>query len=98
MRAVAAGFEGQCNPRDLFTGPGRLIAPAMQQAIAGASLARRTVNLRLPIVKARFWLPGRFGVAASGAVSKNAVLYRGTEGSNPSPSSGESANPRSRST
>src|SRR3984893_12105218 len=30
--AVAAGFEGQCNPRDLFTGPDRLIAPAMQQA------------------------------------------------------------------
>jgi hypothetical protein len=30
--AVAAGFEGQCNPRDLFTGPGRLMAPAMQQA------------------------------------------------------------------
>jgi hypothetical protein len=30
--AVAAGFEGQCNPRDLFTGPDRLIPPAMQQA------------------------------------------------------------------
>src|SRR5712672_1249072 len=30
--AVAAGFEGQCNPRDLFTGPDRFIAPAMQQA------------------------------------------------------------------
>jgi hypothetical protein len=45
----------------------------------------------LPIVKTRFWLPGRFGVAASGAVSKNAVLYRGTDGSNPSPSSGESS-------
>src|SRR5207249_2202932 len=28
----AAGFEGQCNPRDLFTGPDRFIAPAMQQA------------------------------------------------------------------
>src|ERR1700756_1812343 len=27
--AVAAGFEGQRNPRDLFTGPDRLIAPAM---------------------------------------------------------------------
>jgi hypothetical protein len=48
-----------------------------RRIIAGASLARRTVNLRLPIVKTRFWLPGRFGVAASGAVSKNAVLYRG---------------------
>src|SRR5262249_19383754 len=30
--AVAAGFEGQRNPRDLFTGPDRLIPPAMQQA------------------------------------------------------------------
>src|SRR3984893_789380 len=30
--AVAAGFEGNRNLRDLFTGPDRLIAPAMQQA------------------------------------------------------------------
>ena len=30
--AIAAGFEGQCNPRDLFTGPDRFIAPAMPQA------------------------------------------------------------------
>jgi hypothetical protein len=30
--AVAAGFEGKRNPRDLFTGPDCLIAPAMQQA------------------------------------------------------------------
>src|SRR6202048_5150926 len=29
---VAAGFEGERNPRDLFTGPDCLIAPAMQQA------------------------------------------------------------------
>jgi hypothetical protein len=49
--AVAPGFEGQCNPRDLFTGPGRLIAPAIQQAIAGASLARRAVNLPLSVLK-----------------------------------------------
>jgi hypothetical protein len=28
--AVAAGFEGKCNPCDLFTGPDRLIPPAMQ--------------------------------------------------------------------
>jgi hypothetical protein len=26
------GFEGKRNPRDLFTGPDRLIPPAMQQA------------------------------------------------------------------
>src|SRR5207253_3923635 len=30
--AVTASFEGQRNPRDRFTGPYRLIAPAMQQA------------------------------------------------------------------
>jgi hypothetical protein len=30
--AVAAGFEGERNPRDLFTGPDCLIAPAMQRA------------------------------------------------------------------
>jgi hypothetical protein len=29
--AVAPGFEGERNPRDLFTGPDCLIAPAMQQ-------------------------------------------------------------------
>src|SRR5580693_10590612 len=28
--AVAAGFEGKRNPRDLFTGPDRLIPPVMQ--------------------------------------------------------------------
>src|ERR1700686_2953869 len=47
--AIAAGFEGQCNPRDLFTGPDRLIAPAMQQAkqpfgIRLQLLARLTLN------------------------------------------------------
>src|SRR5438552_10644351 len=30
--AVAAGFEGQRNPRDRAAGPDRLIPPAMQQA------------------------------------------------------------------
>jgi hypothetical protein len=30
-KAIAAGFEGKRNPRDLFTGPDCLIAPAMQQ-------------------------------------------------------------------
>src|SRR5438270_755778 len=30
-KAVAAGFEGQCNPRDRAAGPDRLIVPAMQQ-------------------------------------------------------------------
>src|SRR6478609_500478 len=30
--AIAAGFEGQRNPRDLAAGLDRLVAPAMQQA------------------------------------------------------------------
>src|ERR1700747_3662767 len=30
--AVAAGFEGKRNPRDLLPGPDRLISPAMQQS------------------------------------------------------------------
>ena len=47
--AVAAGFEGNRNPRDLFAGPDRLIAPAMQQAkqpfgIRLQLLARLTLN------------------------------------------------------
>ena len=58
--------------------------------IVGASVARRRVNLPESIVKIRFWLPGRFVVAGFRQVSKNGVPYRGTEGSNPSPSSAES--------
>ena len=47
--AVAAGFKGNRNPCDLFTGPDRLIAPAMQQAtqpfgIRLQLLARLTLN------------------------------------------------------
>src|SRR5205823_3306003 len=30
-KAVATGFEGQGNPRDIAAGPDRLVAPAMQQ-------------------------------------------------------------------
>src|ERR1700720_4385394 len=62
--------------------------------IAGASLARRTVNLPLSIVKIRLWLPGRFVVARSAAVSKKCCPLRGTKDSNPLSSSGEPiANP-----
>jgi Amino acid synthesis len=64
--------------------------------IAGASLARRTVNLPLSIVKIRLWLPGRFVVARSAAVSKKCCPLRGTEGSNPASSSGESCKPDGR--
>ena len=48
--------------------------------IAGASLARRTVNLPLSIVKIRLWLPGRFVVARSAAVSKKCCPLRGDRG------------------
>src|SRR6266478_7908196 len=47
--AVAAGFEGNRNPRDIAAGPDRLIAPAMQQTkqpfgIRLQLLARLTLN------------------------------------------------------
>ena len=48
--------------------------------IAGASLARRTVNLPLSIVKIRLWLPGRFVVARSAAVSKKCCPLREDRG------------------
>jgi len=64
--------------------------------IAGASLARRTVNLPLSIVKIRLWLPGWFVVARPAASRKNAVPYGGTEGSNPASSSKESCELRYR--
>jgi hypothetical protein len=48
--------------------------------IAGASLARRTVNLPSSIVKIRLWLPGRFVVARSAAVSKKCCPLRGDRG------------------
>src|SRR6516225_3242725 len=49
--AVAAGFEGQRNPRDRAAGPDRLILPAMQQAKQPfwarlQLLARLTFNTR----------------------------------------------------
>src|SRR5271155_3653522 len=49
--AVTAGFEGQCNPRDLAAGLDRLVAPAMQQAkqpfwVRLQLLARLALNAR----------------------------------------------------
>src|SRR6201993_2930841 len=48
-KPVAAGFEGNRNPRDRATGPDRLIPPAMQQAkqpfwVRLQLLARLTLN------------------------------------------------------
>src|SRR6202011_1518026 len=48
--------------------------------IAGASLARRKVNLPLSVVKIRLWLPGRFVVARAAAVSKKCCPLRGDRG------------------
>jgi hypothetical protein len=48
------------------------------------------VNLPLSIVKIRFWLPGRFVVAGFRAGLEKMLSLQGTEGSNPSPSTGES--------
>src|SRR5262249_33286835 len=49
--AIATGFEGQCNPRDLFTGPDRFITRAKQQAknpfrTRSQLLLRLTLNAR----------------------------------------------------
>jgi hypothetical protein len=62
--------------------------------IARASLARRTVTPPLSIVKIRFWLPGRFVLAGVRGASKKCWPLRGTEGSNPLPSSVESGTNR----
>jgi hypothetical protein len=48
--AVAASFEGKRNPRDLFTGPDCLIAPAMQQATTGAVRRRSSKREAHPAV------------------------------------------------
>src|SRR6185312_13864314 len=47
-KAVAAGFEGQRNPRDRAAGPDRLIPPAMQHA-KQPFWARLQLLVRLPL-------------------------------------------------
>jgi len=58
--------------------------------IAGASLARRRVNLPLSIVKTGTGYRAGLSSPDSGAVSKKRCPSGGTVGSNPPPSSAES--------
>src|SRR6202049_2452424 len=78
--AVAAGFEGKRNTRDLATGPDRLIAPAMQQAkqpfgIRLQLLARLTLNAG----KHTGNQPARLAHLDDG--NDRAILVQGDEGS-----------------
>src|SRR5438477_12391579 len=59
--AVAAGFEGQRNPRDSVAGPDRLIPPAMQHGkqplwARFQLLARLTLNTRNDAANQLDWL------------------------------------------
>src|SRR5205807_4753354 len=77
--AVAAGFEGQRNPRDLFTGPDRLIPPAMQHRKQPfwarlQLLARLTLNTRNDAANQ----PARLAQLDDG--NDRAILVQGDEG------------------
>src|SRR5712671_6703864 len=77
--AVAAGFEGQCNPRDLFTGPDRLIPPVMQHRKQPfwarlQLLARLTLNTRNDAANQ----PARLAQLDDG--NDCAILVQGDEG------------------
>jgi hypothetical protein len=79
--AIAARFEGKRNPRDLFTGPDRLIAPAMQQAKQPFGtrlqfLARLTLNAGKHTGEAR-WLLRTEGRRRPGPVAVHpAAMHR----------------------
>src|SRR5580693_4186450 len=77
--AVAAGFEGQRNPRDLFTGPDRLIPPAVQHRKQPfwarlQLLARLTLNTRNDAANQ----PARLAQLDDG--NDRAILVEGDEG------------------
>src|SRR4029077_6045655 len=78
--AIAAGFEGQRNPRDRAAGPDRLILPALQQGRQpfGARLqllARLTLNTRNDAANQ----PARLAQLDDG--NDRAILVQGDEGS-----------------
>src|SRR5215467_7071490 len=78
--AVAAGFEGNRNPRDRAAGPDRLIPPAMQQAkqpfwVRLQLLARLTLNTRNDAANQ----PARLAQLDDG--NDRAILIQGDEGS-----------------
>src|SRR5260370_24794849 len=78
--AVAAGFKGKRNPRDLFTGPDRLIAPAMQQPKQpfGTRL-QLLARLALNAGKHTGNQPARLAQLDNG--NDRAILVQGDEGS-----------------
>jgi hypothetical protein len=78
--AIAAGFEGKRNPRDLLPGPDRLISPAMQQCKQPfwarlQLLARLTFNTRNDAANQ----PARLAQLDYG--NELAILVQGDEGS-----------------
>src|SRR5580704_2162580 len=79
-KPVAAGFEGNRNPRDRAAGPDRLILPAMQQAkqpfwVRLQLLARLTLNTRNYAANQ----PARRAQFDDG--NDRAILVQGDEGS-----------------
>jgi hypothetical protein len=78
-KAVAVGFEGKRNPRDIAAGPDRLIPPAMQHGMQPfwarlQLLARLTLNAR----KNAGNQPARLAQLDDG--NDRAILVRGDEG------------------
>src|SRR5437762_8235029 len=77
--AVATGFEGQCNPRDLAAGLDCLVAPAMQQAkqpfCTGLQLLARVA---LNTGKHTGYQPARLAHLDDG--DDRAILVQGDEG------------------
>src|SRR5205814_551138 len=77
--AVATGFEGQCNPRDLAAGLDCLVAPAMQQAkqpfCTGLQLLARVA---LNTGKHTGYQPARLAHLDDG--DDRAILVQGEEG------------------
>jgi hypothetical protein len=77
--AVAAGFEGQRNPRDGAAGPDRLIPPAMQQA-KKPFWARLELLVRLTLNAGKHAgnQPARLAQLNDG--NNRAILVQGDEG------------------
>src|SRR5438309_1941283 len=77
--AVAAGFEGQRNPCDLFTGPARLIPPAMQHG-------KQLFWARLQLLARLTLNPGNYAANQPARLAKlddgndRAILVQGDEG------------------
>src|SRR6201988_4094942 len=77
--AVAAGFEGQRNPRDRAAGPDRLIAPAMQQG-KQPFWARLQLLARLTLNTRNYAADQPARLAHLGDGNDRAILVQGDEG------------------